>query len=297
MTRFGDAERYIVSLLPVGNRFKLDGDIFTIVLCGKPTCNYGEPKTDIYVCAKNNSGREIELKISFKKENADFLENKTTSERAEQLFGSDWMDVVIDSTLSIERSFLERPLIYAYSYRRTEAGSITLGWKFELVNKPGGDLSGRMALTPEQVMDVYAGINLSTDKKDAYVGGQQVRNSGVANCILATDRLLSTQDIINNLTSIEEYVEEYPYIYFACKALNYRTFVRKYDGDRPLAVYIDWFAKKSKLAFNYVFDAPLITRGNKVADSLLRAMQSLDIRTTDDVDAHNVEEPKIIYFG
>ena len=37
----------------------------------------GEPKTDIYVEAESEYGEIVEIKITYKKENADFIENKT----------------------------------------------------------------------------------------------------------------------------------------------------------------------------------------------------------------------------
>ena len=75
-------------------------------------------------------------------------------------------------------------LIYKSAFQRTDAGAITLGWKFELLNVPSGDLSGDMHLSYNQVVDVYAGTNLSADKRDASVNGRPIANSGVANYIL-----------------------------------------------------------------------------------------------------------------
>lgn len=45
---------------------------------------------------------------------------------------------------------------------------------------------------------------------------------------------------------IDEYIKAHSDIYFACKALNYRTFKQKYDGDRPLSVQVDWEVKEGK---------------------------------------------------
>jgi len=133
---FGLEEKRIRSLLSVGQTFLFNTEVFRILYVGKPTCSKGEPKTDIYVFAKNQAEETIELKISFKKENADFLENKTNFERAEQLFGNQWSEIIMNSTTEIRDNFFARPLIYKQKYRRTEAGAITLGWKFELLNKP-----------------------------------------------------------------------------------------------------------------------------------------------------------------
>lgn len=128
-------------MLSVGNRFSMDGLIYLIKWSGKPTCKNGEPKTDIYVYAESNKD-SIELKISYKKNNADFIENKTTAERAEALFGDNWMQIITSATRSIEQTFNSKILIYKVKSKRTEAGAITLGWKYELMNKSAGELSG-----------------------------------------------------------------------------------------------------------------------------------------------------------
>lgn len=47
-----------------------------------------------------------------------------------------------------------------------------------------GQLSERIDLTRQQVIDVYAGTNLSEDKRNAYVNDVIIEDSGVANFIL-----------------------------------------------------------------------------------------------------------------
>ena len=233
MGDFGAAERRILEFMSKGTEFVFNGKGYTVMLSGKPTCHKGEPKTDIYILAESCED-EVEIKISYKKENADFIENKMSAERAEQLFGEDWIDIIEHSTTAIQDKFYERMLIYKNGFRRTEKGSITLGWKFELLNKSGGDLSGKMLLTDEQVVDVYAGSNLSPDKKNASVCGQIIRDSGVANYILMDENVYSAQDVIDKMIPIREYVMMHPDIYFACKALNYRTFAEKIDLGRKM---------------------------------------------------------------
>lgn len=293
MGDFGDAERRILAFMTEGTEFVFQEKEYKVLLSGKPTCYKGEPKTDIYILAESSSD-EVEIKISYKKENADFIENKMSAERAEQLFGDDWANIIEQSTTSISNRFEERMLIYKNKFKRTEKGAITLGWKFELLNKNSGDLSGKMLLTEEQVIDVYAGSNLSNDKRNAMVAGQVIENSGVANYILMDENVHSAQDVIDKMVPIKEYVNMHPDIYFACKALNYRTFAEKWDGDRPLSVQVYWNAEENKLVPELVYDKPLIVKGNEVANRLLQYMKTLNIKTTDDIDDDNAGTDRII---
>lgn len=292
---FSTNEKHILSLFPIGTKFVFNEENYIVTLSGKPTCEKGEPKTDIYISARDSKNIIKEFKISFKQENADFLENKINAERAKQLFGDDWQKIIIDATSSIKDIFNSRKLIYKTNYNRTEKGSITLGWKFELLNKKSGELSGELKLTKNQVIDVYSGTNLTDDKKDAKINNMQIASSGIANYILFENTEISNpQQAIDKLTTIDEYVDMHPNIYFACKALNYRTYKQKYDGNRPLAVYIDWCTKNNKLDYSIKFNAPLITKGNDAFEHLSNSLSSLNIATTDDLDSSNVENDNII---
>lgn len=293
MGDFGEVERKICSMMTVGTRFSFQGKDYQVRISGKTTCSKGEPKTDIYILAES-SDDTVEIKISYKKENADFIENKMSAERAEQLFGADWENLIEQSTMAIKERFLERALIYKNAYRKTKKGAITLGWKFELLNKKSGDLSGKMLLTEEQVIDVYAGTNLSDDKKNALVNGEKIQNSGVANYILMDEHINSAQDIVDKMIPIADYVRMHPEIYFACKALNYRTFARKWDGNRPLSVQVKWDAINDKLVPELIFDEPLVVKGDAMAKRLLKYMHKLNIQTTDDIDEDNSGTDRIV---
>ena len=80
MATFGDAERNIQRLLAIGQSFVLSWVDYIIRKSGKPTCSKGEPKTDIYVLAESKDrALLVEIKISFKKENADFIGSLSNS--------------------------------------------------------------------------------------------------------------------------------------------------------------------------------------------------------------------------
>lgn len=296
MPTFGEAERRIAYLLRKGNAFVYQGDNFVIVNSGKPTCVKGEPKTDIYVEAESEYGDFVEIKITYKKENADFIENKTNAERAKALFGEDWKDIIVQATESIRDVFEKKKLIYKSAAGKAERGAITLGWKYELLNKTGGGLSGLVKLTREQIIDVYSGTHISKDKRDARVNGEIIENCGIANYILMNDGVETTQEVIDSLYTIEDYVDMYPTVYFACKALNYRTFRNKYDGNRPLSVYVDWYVKNGQLCYKLVYDSPLAVGGDEVANKLIEALEELNIETTDDITKDIVSDPSIINF-
>lgn len=138
---FGFEEHKVLSLFSIDNTFSYKDKQFKIINSGKPTCKKGEPKTDIYVRAIDTNSNIKEFKISFKKENAEFLENKTNAIRAEQLFGYKWKEIISASTAKLKSSFESKPLIYKSKLGRIEDGAITLGWKFELLNVKSGKLS------------------------------------------------------------------------------------------------------------------------------------------------------------
>lgn len=201
--------------------------------------------------------------------------------------------MIEQSTTAIRDRFAERMLIYKNKAGRVEKGSITIGWKFELLNKSGGDLSGKMILTDDQVVDVYAGSNLSDDKRNATVNGKVIENSGIANYILMDESVASAQEVIDKMIPIKDYVMMHPEIYFACKALNYRTFAKKWDGNRPLSVQVEWSEIDNKLVPHIVFDKPLMVGGNEVAERLINYMKKLNIETTDDINDDNVGTDRI----
>ena len=282
---FSREEESIRTLFPIGTTFNYDNVLYEVIEVGKPFSEKGEPKTDIYICAISKDHKKKEFKISFKKSNADFLENKISKERAQQLFGKNWSKIIKESIDKLELSFQSKKLIYKEQEGHTEKGSITLGWKFELVNKISGSLSDEIILVEDQVIDVYAGTNLEDEKKNAKVNGKLIDDSGIANFILIGETgFNSAQEVIDKLISVKDYVKLHPKVYFACKALNYRFLKDKWDGDRPLAVYVEWSASGKKLSHSLVFDEPLEKKGNEVAEKLKAALETLNITTIDNID-------------
>lgn len=287
--KFTEAERAILELFQNDTQFNFEGNTYKVNFAGKPSSPHGEPKTDIYIEAQDiNTNKIREIKISYKKENADFVENKISKERAKQLFGGSWEAKINEATLKLRSQFQAKKLIYKTKFSRTQAGSITLGWKFELTNKTGGKLSTQLELTEDEVMDVYSGTNLADSKKNASVNGKIIENSGIANYMLVTNDTSSIEKIITRLQSIDSYVRSNPNLFCVYKALNYRTFDNKYDGNRPLAVSVDWSIKNSKLSHNLNFTTPLTVGGNLAYNKLKCALNALESTNTEDLNEDNV---------
>lgn len=280
MANHGDTERHIIRLFTEANNFSFNGNNYEILIIGKPRPSRGECKTDVYILCKDNFDNETEFKISIKQSDADFLENKMSYERVVEIFGKDADKILSESILKIKDSFEKEPLINFSKFKKTEANCIKIGWKFELLNKAGGDKSSELILSNEQKIDVYSGSNLNISKKNCNVNGQLIENSGVANFIIEVDNIVEDIDYyINKLDDIKTYAIKQK-IYFACKALNYRVNVDKWDSDRPLSVYIDWSLNvNNKLVAKIIYDKPLQVKGNEIGNNIRGLLNKLKINS------------------
>ena len=63
-----------------------------------------------------------------------------------------------------------------------------------------------------------------------------------------------------------------------------------------MAVYVRWFVRNGKLAYELCFDKPLLHGGDDAYNGLIDAMNELGIRDVDDINDDNVEDPDIIHF-
>lgn len=292
MADFIEAEEVVRKFFPKGTTFDYEGEEYMVIDSGKPLPQKGkgEPKTDIYVCAQSEDTTK-EFKISYKKKNADFLENKMKSDRAEQIFGANWKEIIEENTKRISDRFEETPVLFLDQRKKTEPGSMTLGWRFELFNKLQGGLSGKMEnMTRDQVYEVYAGKKLEERKRNAKVNGKVISNSGTADYILVTDEVESAQDIINRMQPIGEYIDENPDIYFGCKALNYRSKKKKMEGNRALSVQVDWHVEDEKLSIDIEYEKPLMRDGKQMKAAVETCLKLLQKKDATDFDSNELED-------
>jgi hypothetical protein len=295
MSKHGETERFIIGLFKESKEFVFQGEKVKILKLGKPRPAKGECKTDVYILVVNENLEEKEIKISIKQSDADFLENKMTIERAKEIFGTQAKDILVESIKSVEDTFLEDYLVYFKKHIKTEEKCIKIGWKFEFINKPGVNRSGKIELTREQKIDIYSGSNLNVEKKNSKVNGEVINNSGVANYILEVCG--STRDLnhyVQNMWDIEDYASKQD-VFFACKAINYRAQKNKWDGNRPLSVYIDWRLEKEKLKANFVMDNPLEIKANIIGFNIQKILKELNIKSENFHEIKKYLDDKIIY--
>lgn len=290
-------KRIFLQAINTGETLNFCGESYKVMCVDKPSSSSGEPKTDLYIKLLDSHGGEKEIKISVKMKNADFLENKMTESSALRIFGDDWKRIIYECTSSIRDKFEESKLIFLAKRGKTEAGSITLGWRFEILNKPGGRLSEKIDV---DVGEVYKGLLLNDDKKNALVNGIRVHNSGVAEYIYVVESENSfngAQEVLDGIELIDEYIKRYPNIYFACKASNLRTLhnIFKVEGNRSLSVYVDWRVTNNKLDCQLMYDDPLGKKSHDIRSNLINAFSQLGLKNVMESTNENIVNSSICF--
>lgn len=280
MSKHGETERQIISKFKEEGKFSFEDIEYKVVEIGKPKPSKGECKTDVYILGEDISTNvRKEFKISIKQNDADFLENKISLERALEILGCNAKDIIYKSIISQKKSFDNDFLVYFDKFKRTESKCIKIGWKFEFINKSGGERSGLMLLTDSQKIDIYAGSNLNKNKKDSLVNNNVVENSGVANYILEVENTKEDLNFyVDKLVEIEKFAINQD-IYFACKAINYRAKPNpdKWDGNRPLSVFVNWTLENNIISAKIIMDNPLEIKANEIGENIRKILKTIGV--------------------
>lgn len=298
---YGKLEEHIINIFKKDRLFSYQQKMYEVVKVGKPRPNTsgGECKTDVFVRAQEQgTAQNIDLKISVKsRDSQEFQENKMTAERAEAYFGADWEDIIVDATTELKEKFEKRTLLYASGKYPTKPNSMTVGWKFEIASKPRA-LSIKIPLTEEKIRKyVYKGTNQTKEKKNAVVEGEVIKNSGVADFLLVTEKedIQSANDVINQMKAIDEIELDDTYMIFT--ANNYRTDKDKADGKRSLAVRIEWQCNNHKLVPVFHYDKPLKYTGEEDMRPIAKeAMEKLGKKNVKDLNPDKDIEDRDIFM-
>lgn len=107
--------------------------------------------------------------------------------------------------------------------------------------------------------------------------------------------LETAEDVFANLLIFDEsMLDILPDIFFSCKTLNYRNLLterpilKRIEGNRSLAAYVNWIILNNKLHPELIFDDLLEIKGTEVLENLLQNLQLLNIKTIYDLNVNNV---------
>lgn len=248
----------VLDLLAKGTELLIDGKRYVIRESDKPSARGGgEPKTDVYALAMSDDGNARELKISVKADNADFFENKVSASRAEEFLGDEWRSKLEAVTPQLAETVAQRKLIDADKH------TVTLGYRLDIMNKKSGTASVPFVTDYDTKLEIITGANASEDKRDAIVGGRQVKDSGVANLVFHADKGLpdDATDLIASCVTAEQEARDMPDMYAAAKAVNLRLDgsgrtrgkehddprdLWAFDTNRPLLIPIHYTVEKDR---------------------------------------------------
>lgn len=286
MPTYRDFEDEIIALFNNATSIVWNGITYDRIQACKPSPQGGgECKTDVFVSLNSSININLveNIKISVKQSNADFYGNKLTADAALTLLGPNWQSILISSIRQLIPTFQSKTVVCTKPKRNPTDAYFTLGWKLEITDKVRS-LSAPLLLTNQQIIDnVYRGVNQPIGKKDAYVFGVALKNSGIADYLYKGNIRNTAQDIINNLQELSTYHS--PQLYMAFTANNYRLVADKADGPRSLAIAIRWSHRNGKLNPTYIFDQPLNYKGEPDMQphikSALNTLNSDDFGTLD----------------
>ncbi len=261
MSSYSGLEQHVINAFNDCENLVWKGRSYNEVRAFKPTTSSGECRTDTYVSLMI-AGVEVDaIKISIKKDDAEFMANKLTAQDAESLLGSEWSPILRNSINLIRNELLNKEVFYPKPKSDPTDIYFTLGWKLEIANKPR-TLSAPLALSKKETADkIFRGTGQPDYRKHALINGHTVLNSGIADYLLEGNRdsFIDAQSIINSLQDLSNYIPSDIYLIFT--ANNYRIKANKADGPRTLAVCISWEVEGNKIRPRIIFDQPLVYKG------------------------------------
>ena len=275
---YKEFENHIINICNNKKNIIFNGINYELSRAGRPIVKgEGECKTDVLLRLYKSASTlqdYIDIKISIKQSNAEFLANKLKPIDAENLLGENWGNILINSIEPIKDRFENNDL--CVKNKRFGTG-YTLGWRLEVANKPRS-LSSQLQIPKNEIIDViYKGKSLSEDKKNAYIFGELVENSGVADFLLEGDKadFNSIDDVLMRIKNMDFLDVNGVHLIFT--ASNYYPDKEsKIEGNRYLAVYVNWRVVGNVLTPNIIFDEPLKKKGvDDVLPSLLNALDQV----------------------
>lgn len=280
---FVTSEKLIRDLLKQGEEICFEGKNYRIVSATKPRANGGkggEPKTDVFLILEDKEKNFRYIKISYKMDTAEFLENKITQNRAENIFGNEWETVL---------NVAAKKVLQNKTFVNKNGNAIVLGYRLDIMNTDQKNYAP-LNLNINQLTEIYAGKLISENKRNAVVNypniGDIYPSSGVAEYILTGTGFVSAQNVIDRLQNIKSFIEQNhgeqkSNVFLAFKAVNF--LLPKYDnkqkicwdGDRPLAFSVDWNVdSENKIVGSLDTNNPFKNSANTPGNSLKQLLDN-----------------------
>lgn len=227
-------EQKVRDIIKKEGHFKWQGDDYKVDFCEKPSVKSGEPKTDTFVRATNEkTNKKIDIKISTKKKNFGYVQNHPRQETLKEFYAGNHEKIIKKHVGSLKENLQKTPIIYFDSYGNVEKGSITLGWRYEILEESAKNNNKTRSLGVKIEKDVaklaWYGEGNSSDYLDAQVNGKVIVKSGMPDWILIADAedIITSENIFSNLKDIKEYAEKHSNLDATLQAHNYRMHRKK----------------------------------------------------------------------
>lgn len=252
-------ERRIQSLFSKGTSFECEGHSYTVQRAGKPRVTHGsgEPKTDIFIEARDEEHRLRYFKISYKMSNAGFGDNHIRQERLKEIAGSEYQSILNDYIQE------KMPHMRGRLGAALASGTLTLGWELMMrIQAPSSSdaLTSQIPLPEAMTIEAYSGRKTAerfanadvafTDETGNIEIVRSIPESGIAEymCVESSQQYQTAQEVIDALIPIEDFAVSHP-LYLGAKAVNYHKDKHgnwKWDSDRPFVAYVDYYTDQDE---------------------------------------------------
>lgn len=278
----------------IGDKVFYNGKEYRVIGASKPCSDSGEPKTDVFIRLRDESGHDEDIKISCKKNNAQFIENKMKTDTMKAYWGNNAQDIVRDKLKQsgLIEKIRDRQLVFPEGTKRIpDTLVVTQGYRLDITRGNGGELSTKIYDDdPEGIKRFLSGDLLSDDKRNARVtiGGktERVDGAGVANTMYEDDDVpTDMQSILDKTSTIDDYANDIVKsggMNLELKAVNYRADRDKSaDGNRSLAVMIEYDVDDNGNVSPVLhYDKPGDYKANAAASKIRKVRDKLTARNT-----------------
>ncbi len=271
------AEKHVRKIIDNG-KFTFENEEYVVIQNSKPS---HETKTDFYILAKKSTNEETrEFKISYKKPDFSFVENKVKPHRISFIYQGNWKKILLNQMNQIKSKFNDQTLI-DFSNQ-----TIKLGWRYEIEqsNAPGiGNRTLSQEIKENISSQVLWGKGCSDVMRDALVDGKQIQNSGIPDYILikSPKKIKVPNDVFSDLVDIKEYANANKKMRAGFITQNYRWNDEsswKTEGfSRSFTAWVKWSVKNKKLIGKIILDKPFEKTAGDVIENLNNCFDQMDI--------------------